>query len=63
MSNITIAVLVLLLGIWFYSIGSVLTSEFEDKKAKVFWSIGIIFVPPLSIFYLFMKKNLLLKKS
>lgn len=63
MSNITIAVLFLLFGIWIYSIGSILTNEFNDKKAKVFWTIGVIFVPPLAIFYLFMKKNLLLKKS
>lgn len=63
MSNITIAILFLLFGIWIYSMGSILTNEFNDKKAKVFWIIGVIFVPPLAIFYLFMKKNLLLKKS
>jgi len=61
MSNITIAVLFLLLGIWIYAIGSILTNEFNDKKAKVFWTIGVIFVPVLAIFYIFMRKNLLVK--
>lgn len=61
MSNITIAIIVLFLGLWIYSIISILTSEFNDKKAKVFWVIGIIFVPVLAFFYIFMKKNLLVK--
>ncbi|EDZ62416.1 hypothetical protein SMGD1_0644 [Sulfurimonas gotlandica GD1] len=61
MSNITILILVLFLGLWIYSIGSILTNEFNDKKAKVFWVIGIIFVPVLAFFYIFMKKNLLAK--
>ncbi|MFT5835236.1 MAG: hypothetical protein ACI9RG_000121 [Sulfurimonas sp.] len=61
MSYITLTFLFLYFGIWVYSIGSILTSEFDDKKAKVFWTIGVIFVPPLAIFYLFMKKNLLAK--
>jgi hypothetical protein len=59
MSNITIGILFLLFGIWIYSIGSIVTNEFNDKKAKVFWTIGVIFVPVLAIFYIFMKKNLL----
>ena len=62
MSNITIAVLALFFGIWIYSISSVFTNEFKDKKAKVFWSIAIIFVPVLAIFYLFMRKGLLIKR-
>jgi hypothetical protein len=61
MSNITLAILFLLLGIWIFSIGSILTNEFNDKKAKVFWTIAIIFVPILSLFYIFMRKNLLVK--
>ncbi|WP_373034794.1 hypothetical protein [Sulfurimonas sp.] len=62
MSNITIAILVLFIGIWIYSIGSIFGGEFIDKKAKVFWAIAVIFVPVLSVFYLFMKKNLLVKR-
>jgi hypothetical protein len=63
MSNITIAILVLLVGIWIYSIGSIFSNDFKDKKAKVFWIIAVVFVPILSVFYLFMKKNLLVKKG
>jgi hypothetical protein len=58
MNNITIVVLILFLAIWIYTITSVFTSEFKDKKAKVFWKIGLIFVPFLAFFYLFMKKDL-----
>ena len=59
MSNITIALLFLFLSIWLYAAISIFTNEFRDEKAKVFWVIGIVFVPFLAIFYLFMKKNLL----
>jgi len=59
MSTFTMAILVLLFGIWIYSIGSITTSKFDDEKAKVFWTIGVIFVPVLAVFYLFMRKNLL----
>ena len=58
MSNITIGILFLFVVVWVYSLNCVFTNEFEDEKAKVFWRIAIIFVPILSIFYLFMKKNL-----
>lgn len=59
MSNITISVLVLFLALWLYCMISIFTSEFKEKKAKIFWIIGIIFVPFLAFFYLFMKRNLL----
>ena len=59
MSNITITIFVLFIGLWFYSAYSIFTSEFEDQKAKTFWSIGIVFVPFLAFFYLFMKKDML----
>ena len=59
MSNIAIAIIVLFLFFWLYSLISVFTSEFVDKKQKVFWVIGIIFVPFLAFFYIFMKKKLL----
>lgn len=61
MSNITLGIIVLFIALWIYAIASILTSEFNDKKAKVFWTIGVIFVPVLAIFYLFMRKNLLVK--
>ena len=59
MSNIAILVFVLFVAFWVYTIISIFTSEFKDAKAKVFWRIGIIFVPFLAFFYFFMKKNLL----
>ena len=59
MSNITIVVFVLFLVLWFYSIISIFTSEFKEKKAKTFWIIGILLVPFLAFFYLFMKRDLL----
>ena len=59
MSNVAIVVFVLFIAIWIYSIISIFSNQFKDDKAKVFWAIGVIFVPFLAIFYLFMKKNLL----
>lgn len=59
MSNITVIVLILFIALWLYCAISIFTNEFKDEKAKVFWSIGIVFVPFLAFFYLFMKKSLL----
>jgi hypothetical protein len=59
MSTISISVLVLFLALWLYCAISIFSSEFKDQKAKVFWMIGIVFVPFMAFFYLFMKKNLL----
>ncbi len=59
MSNISLGVFFLFLALWLYSIISILSSEFVEKKAKTFWTIAIIFVPFLALFYIFMKKNLL----
>lgn len=59
MSNVSITVFVLFIAFWMYTIVSVFNSEFKDKKQKVFWAIGIVFVPFLAFFYIFMKKNLL----
>jgi hypothetical protein len=46
---------------WVYSIISVYKGRFKEEKQKAFWLIGVVFVPPLAIFFFFMKKNLLLK--
>lgn len=61
MSNITLALFFLFVVFWIYTVISVFRSKFKDKKQKTFWLIGVVFVPPLAIFYFFMKKNLLLK--
>ena len=59
MQNTTIVIFVFIAALWFYSIASIFTNEFKDEKQQVFWKIGIIFVPFLAFFYVFMKKNLL----
>lgn len=59
MSNVTLIIIFIFIVFWLYSIISIVTSKFKDKRQKVFWTIGVIFVPFLSFFYLFMKKKLL----
>ena len=59
MSNITIIILLVFLIFWLYSLLSIFTGEFKEEKAKVFWGIGVFFVPFLAFFYIFMRKNLL----
>ncbi len=59
MSNYAIALFFLFVAIWIYSAISIFGAHFKDKEQKVFWRIGIIFVPFLAPFYLFMKKDLL----
>jgi len=56
MSSILIAVYIILFLIWAYSLVSVISEEFENKNEKVFWVIGIIFVPLLALFYIVKKK-------
>jgi hypothetical protein len=59
MTNIAITVLLLIAALWFYSFISILSNEFKNEKEKTFWIIGIIVVPLLSFFYVFIKKDLL----
>ena len=59
MSNVTLTILAVFILLWFYCIASALFNKFKSEKAKVFWIIGLIFVPPLSFFYIFFKKDLL----
>ncbi|MGE4419600.1 MAG: PLDc N-terminal domain-containing protein [Sulfurimonas sp.] len=61
MSNVTLIVFFLFVAFWVYSIISVYKGRFKEEKQKAFWLIGVVFVPPLAIFFFFMKKNLLLK--
>ncbi|MCK9455604.1 PLDc N-terminal domain-containing protein [Sulfurimonas sp.] len=61
MSDVTLLVFFLFIVFWVYSIISVYRAKFKEEKQKVFWRIAIVFVPPLAFFYLFMKKNLILK--
>ena len=59
MSNLSLAIFAIFLLLWFYSIFSSFSDEFKDQKQKIFWRIGLIFVPFLTFFYIFMKRNLL----
>jgi len=61
MSDISFLAFFLFVAFWIYTIVSVSRAKFKEDKQKTFWLIGVIFVPPLAIFYFFMKKNLLLK--
>ena len=61
MSNITLTVIVLFVLFWLSCLLSALLNKFKNKKVKVFWVIGLIFVPFLSFFYIFLKKDLLQK--
>ena len=59
MSNVTILILALFVLLWFYCLASAVFGTFKSEKEKVFWLIGLVFVPPLSFFYIFFKKDLL----
>jgi len=59
MSNYVITVFFLFIVIWIYTIISIFRADFKEEQQKIFWRIGIIFVPFLVPFYLFMKKDLL----
>ncbi len=56
MSNSIILVYIILILIWAYALVSAMSDEFENKNEKVFWIIGIIFVPLLALFYVIKKR-------
>jgi len=56
MSISIMVVYVILFLIWIYAFVSVISDEFENKNEKVFWIIGVVFVPILSLFYIIKKK-------
>ncbi len=59
MTDITFIILPLFAIFWLFCIVSAVSNEFKNKKAKVFWIIALVFVPFLSFFYIFLKKDLL----
>ena len=59
MTYVTIFILALFIAFWFYCIASAVFNKFKSEKAKIFWIIGLIFVPLLSFFYIYFKKDLL----
>ena len=61
MSNMIFAILILFALLWFFCIYSAVFNKFKSDKQKVFWIIALIFIPFLSFFYIFLKKDLLEK--
>ena len=61
MSNVTLTLISLFVLLWFYCLSSAVFGKFKNEKEKVFWLIGLVFVPPLSFFYIYFKKDLLEK--
>jgi len=59
MSNVTLIIISLFILFWFYCIASAVFNKFKSEKAKVFWIIALVFVPLLSFFYIYFKKDLL----
>ena len=56
MSNITLILISLFVLLWFYCIASAIFNKFKSEKAKIFWIIGLVFVPLLSFFISTSKK-------
>ncbi|MEA1914355.1 MAG: hypothetical protein U9N30_03470 [Campylobacterota bacterium] len=63
MTNITFIILPLFAIFWMWCIVSVTSNKFKNKDDKVFWTIGLIFVPLLAFFYIFIKKDLFEESS
>jgi len=59
MTSIVFAVLILFVGLWIYSVISIFSNEFKSSDEKIFWVIGIIFVPLLAFFYVYKRNDLL----
>jgi len=58
MSDGNIVAIIVFISLWIYSIYLVFTKKFKNDKKKVFWRIGLIFVPFLMFFYYFMHEKL-----
>ena len=59
MSSFTLVILGLLIIFWLFCLASAIFNKFKDEKAKVFWVIALLFIPFMSFFYIFLKKDLL----
>lgn len=59
MSNVTLGMIGLFVILWIYCILSCITGKFKNQKDKVFWTIALIFIPFLSFFYIYFKRDLL----
>lgn len=59
MATYAIGVIAIVIAIWFYSIYSILSNRFKNEEEKKFWLIAVIFMPIISVFYIFIKKDLI----
>ena len=59
MATYAIVVIAIVIAIWFYSIYSIISSNFKNDEEKKFWLIGVVLMPIFSLFYIFMKKDLI----
>jgi hypothetical protein len=59
LSNTTFLIIGLFIFFWIYCIASCVLGKFKNRKDKIFWTIGVIFVPFLSFFYIYLRRDLL----
>ncbi len=59
MTNITFIILPIFGIFWLYCLASIIAQTFKNKEHKVFWLVAVLFVPLLSFFYIFLKKDLI----
>lgn len=59
MATYSIFGIVFVICVWFYSIYSILSNKFKNEEEKKFWLIAVIFMPIISLFYIFIKKDLI----
>ena len=59
MATYAIVVIAIIIAIWFYSLYSIISSNFKNEEEKKFWLIGVLVMPIFSLFYIFAKKDLI----
>lgn len=59
MATYSIFGIVFVICVWLYSIYSILSNKFKNEEEKKFWLIAVIFMPIISLFYMFIKKDLI----
>ena len=61
MSNITLSIIGLFILFWISCVVMSVMGKYKNQKDKIFWTIGLIFVPLLSFVFIFFKKDMLEK--
>ncbi len=62
MATYAIVGIVIVISIWFFSMYSILSNPFKNEKEKTFWLIAVVLIPLMSLFYIFIKKDLIKQK-